>query len=285
MAVVKVQETWKGTYGVHRDSRTGLRVFTVLFDADPSSAAAATANDGVDSIPAYGATDFPGDPYLRCHDIAPDPIGPLLYLVVCSYEVRGAGGEDDPLDAPPVIEWSFTHGSEDVDQDIDDEPIQNSAGEGFDPPLQKLWGDQVLRITRNEADFDYDQALSYLYHVNSGAFLGRAAGTALFTDIRAVRVYEAATEYDRVTYEITFRTTGPKWQLHVLDQGFRYKTGKPLADGSPQLESAKVDGELATKPVLLKADGTKLPDGEDAHWLDFQVYDEADFDTLSLPTP
>ena len=89
-----------------------------------------------------------------------------------------------PFDDPPIQEWDAHEEKEpayfafdrkndasDFAFDSNDKkiPIANSAGDLYDPPPERIVTIQVLRVTKNQADFDYLLAARYSNSINSNS--------------------------------------------------------------------------------------------------------------------
>jgi len=284
MAVVSVEEQWaEATAEGTREGRTATRVYTVLCDDGTDGPVVARAATG---IPRVGDA-HPQDSWLKCSNIRAVPVGPLLFKVYADYEVRfgDAGQGESPLDQAAEHEWFVIESVEPIDEDADGNPIVNAVNEAFDPPIQREFADPAVRITRNEATFSASNSANYANKVNSDSItidgLNIGPGYAKMKSITGTSFIYGSETYYRVTYTIHLRAGG--WQRRVLNQGYRYWTGEYLDDGSKQIVRAEdANGQPLSHPVLLAADGKKLPDGGSPVWLSFDVYEEIAFGPLNL---
>jgi hypothetical protein len=90
-------------------------------------------------------------------------------------------------------------------------------------------------------------------------------------------------------YRATFRLERnvKTWDRKVLNRGFKhFKTAndKTLVVATVEMtdENGVVKKVPTNEPVLLAADGTRLPDGQVGNFLSFRVKGEADFNTLGV---
>lgn len=192
-----------------------------------------------------------------------------------------------PLSRPYEISWNYEHFQEVVEKDVNGGAILNTAGEYFDPPIERDASRPVLTITRNEAAFPTSLALSYANAINSDYFSGAAAGTVKVFNISGSRVIE---EFDgdeviywKMTYEFHYRADG--WQRKVLSQGRSQLV--PDDDDVPKLEKITYEnsGDQIVDPVPLDEEGARidpedLPD--DAYFIPFDIYTSLPFSAFGF---
>lgn len=190
-----------------------------------------------------------------------------------------------PFNIKPSVQWGSE--TEDVARthDRDGEPILNTAGDPFDPPILVPVSNPVATIQRNLTSYDGSWVGSYKDHVNKSPWMGYPPNTVLCRDITGESVHDTDWGwYWRVTYQFAFRpiwvkggkVIQPGWSAQVLNAGMRQ-----LKDG--ELEQILVQGVPASSPVPLKEDGSEAKPDDDPHYLTFDVYPEAEFDDLDLP--
>lgn len=203
----------------------------------------------------------------------------LLFIVVCEFstlvELQVQVGGEDPLDAPPQIDWDSIEFDQIVVDDITGAPIENSAGDPFDPPLTEPSGIPVVTITRNEADFDPKVAAQRKNRTNSIALsiAGFAAGIkqAKLLQYRASSAEDSGNQYFVVTYKIAFKDDEPTqdeqdpaspalfWLRKILDWGLNelFDTGTAPAVNVIK-RHIQLDGEKVDQPQKLDGDGVKI---------------------------
>lgn len=311
MAAVSVHKSWESELTGERESRSGLRKWTVLVD-DPTTGEldAGLAPD----IPRIGDPWDAADYWLQAASIKVRAISPYLYEVSVNYATRdsgdypptappvgtgpgpwgspGIGGgpgtsyivvfgdQPSPIDEPAEITWGFASSQEPIDADINGNPICNAADEPFDTPTTRDIDDLVLTISRNEATVNPLTMLAYQGAVNSDQFGFANAGQARLTRITAEAQTLNDFTYWRVRYEIQFRADG--WRKRIRNEGFRERTGTD-ANGRPIYRQITDDaGNPLSKPILLDAAGRRLADGQPPVWLYFDVYPSLPFATLGL---
>lgn len=171
------------------------------------------------------------------------------------------GNGSDPLSEPARISWSGENFQQVAVVDIDDNPILNSAGDPYDPPLMKDFSRPVATIRKNIASAPAWILTSH-DAINSDEFvidgLTCEVGKAKLkrADISEWQ-YRNGIAYRELTLVIHFAKDG--WTRKVLDAGFRRKyndTERELItltaeDGTPQYPPG---------PVPLDGSGVELTD-------------------------
>ncbi|MBN1377863.1 MAG: hypothetical protein JXA04_01355 [Gammaproteobacteria bacterium] len=208
--------------------------------------------------------------------------GPFEVVVTIEYTTI-----EDPLNQDPIVEWLSARTHEPVDTAFDGSgsptvAIVNSANESYDPPLTKEISDKVLRITRNQENFDHDQAHQYEGAVNSDTFWGYAPGKVKCKRIegRETRVMDLV--YWVVVYEFEIRQDSHGWQRRIRDEGYRKKTGTD-SEGKPTYETIVDDnGTPLSQTSLLDGEGQVLADSSPPVFLYFDIDVKKNFSDLGL---
>jgi hypothetical protein len=194
-----------------------------------------------------------------------------------------------PFEQRPAVKWGSRSEDFAVTHDRDGEPILNTVGDPFDPPIQVPVSTPVAVVTRVLKSFDPDWIAVFKDAVNDDTWLGFPAESVLCQDITAEPFYDADWGWLwTVTMEFAFRPSrvdmtahgiviDPGWAVQVLNAGLRAKlpgggVGQVLIDNAP-----------ISSPVALKADGT-YDSTADPYYLSFNVRRTADFDLLDLPS-
>lgn len=275
------------------------RTYYVSLASETDGPAGALAAIG---LPAVGDS-HPDDAaaIVRVRNAEPLDGDPKVFKVTIQYSKPAQQGwVPDPIARPVEVSWDFLHSTEDANHEHSYDPIingrriENTAGELFDPPVVRDVNRPVLRMSRNEAQFNPIAAVGFMDTVNSDVWLGVPIGMAKLSDIRATRFIENNIWYWRVTYEFHFKWDG--WQARILNQGFRH-WHRSLADQTKVFaEITDENGQAYSEPTLLAADGTVLPEGAAPVWrpLDdpttypsgyFSIYRELPFASLNLVYP
>ncbi len=195
----------------------------------------------------------------------------------------------NPLNLEPVVNIDFTDETVEMDTDAEGNAILNAANEPFDPPMQKVVHDLVLRFSQvnlTPAEFDDVKASSYVGCVNAGSFLMFPEGTVKLRSCPGQLRRVGDIYFVEWSFEFVIRTAYSDplrlgWVRRVLNQGFRNIDGKTFVD------TVVKDGEEQetvimprTEPTLLDEDGYELADDADPDWLTFDDAPRMDFGTL-----
>lgn len=188
-------------------------------------------------------------------------------------------------------------------KDKDDDPILTSAKTPFNPPLTTQEPHIVLTFQRWETEFN-PLVTAALGAVNSTTWSGFLPGKVLCTNIQGSEEWEQDADgnlqrYWTITYEFEVAAPGKFWNpTKILDCDYWFidpndSLRKPIfVDKNGVYHGDPDDANGATpvpSPVPLKGSGdvgdvlqaSELPD--DAHYLEFNLYDEVDFNELALP--
>lgn len=262
MAVTDVRIVRRsGGYGV--GTRSYETVFEVTCAASDSIPTILTASEGGVSIPTIG-TAYGDDAYATCTKVGDARQlgdGFTQWEVPVTYE-RPSGDvlAEDPLDDKVRVSWGVRLVEEVVTWDKDGNPIDNSAGEPFDPPLMEEVAILTVRIVRNEATYGAADAFSYANAVNSSACtiagLQVGARKARCLGIPGDNATRNGIDYWQKTYEFEFKMA--TWDRRPLDLGMYYlSAGEPLTfkddEGAPMQVPQLLDGAGAAgaTPVFL----------------------------------
>lgn len=191
-----------------------------------------------------------------CTDLqASQDENPYVWEVVATFSTLAADPskqEELPTRRPPEIRWSTTQYQRVIQQDGIGFPIQNSAREPFDPPVEVDDSRPTLHISRYQSSFDPNVMSDYKNAVNSDTFFGFAPGTVMCKGISAASHYENGVFCWKVDYEFHMRPDG--WQLKLLDQGYRTFN----RDTNKWETIIASDGTLLSSPTLLNGYGKEL---------------------------
>jgi len=306
MAVTSVIIDWKSLTGGGsvqvEGGVSGKRTvkFDVTFDDSDAPLArpslAMVASHGGTSVPAYfAAHPIDGDFYVMNKTVNAGN-GPMNWEVTVDYEYH-----ENPMLQPYTVQFFPQFTQEAIDKCIAKlatpqtalstatdltVPLENSAGEPIDPPIQEEFNDLLIVVKRNEAAFDLNVAKPYFSAVNSDIFtllmrrgsfaydgkwgqfiftrnsVNFPIGTVRCKSIQAEEKQYGLTFYHEVTYEFISRDTG--WLRRALDQGFRI-----LVAGEP-LNVTDSEGNPITQPIKLDGSGGPLNNGTPV-FLNFQT--------------
>jgi hypothetical protein len=182
---------------------------------------------------------------------------------------------ENPLNHPIKISWGENRFDQVCFVDRNGNPITNSAGDYFDPPLTIDDSRPTLRIVRNEPSYDPGYATKWKDCLNTGPFFGFNPGyVKMSTPLGDLDYSPVCGYYYIVTYQFEINPNG--WKKNILDQGLRQ-----IVSGKQQ-KIVDDKGEDVTSPALLNGKGAKLATGGNPVTLTFNVYQEADFSSLGL---
>jgi len=224
-----------------------------------------------------------------------EPVGPIFSMVLCDFKLEVSGGDggenpdpaQEPVNAPPVIEWSDETSNEPIDQTADDppKPIQTVNGEKINGVTIDI-ADPVLIVQKNFANYNPHLIHQYRMAVNSDTFYSFAPGTARLISAPGKLMGSGSNLYWQVTARFKFRypynTTAEKaWYARVLHEGFRVKN-----DDTDEIEHAKdAAGNKVVTPVPITETGYQIPaDVAEAAsiWLEFKRYKSLPFNALGF---
>lgn len=170
--------------------------------------------------------------------------------------------------------------------DVDGNPILNSAGDPFDPPLTEERTDLILTVYRNEENIDIYTLLSNSGkgEVNDAEWNGFEEKTVKVLPIKIPQQQwsqEGQKNYWAMAYQFHIKFEG--WTRRVVNQGFNelYTSGS-VTKSRPIVDAY---GAKASDPVLLDEDGHALPypvDDDSIVVLEFEVNEAIDFGIFGL---
>jgi len=233
-------------------------------------------------IPLRGDT-YPGTTSIYARTVSPQRVSPIMWLVDVDYEgwIGPGGPEDHPLNAPPILDYDWIESEEEIDEDFDGYPIVNANYEPIEGVKTEIY-DLVLNIQRNFATYNTFALAPYNRATNSDNFNGWPPGTAR-VKTKAKQVLTDFAGYWQVSASVRFRypyrTTAAKaWYSRVRHEGFYVR---PTAGG---VIVRACDGyqRPVNKKILLKADGTRETDPNNAYWLEIKKLDSLPFSALGL---
>ena len=180
----------------------------------------------------------------------------------------------NPLLRPPEISWGTRAEAAVAEEDKDGEPITNSAGIPFDPPLEVEERIAVLTVVKNMARYNGIQMLEYIGRTNHARWLNQPAGKWRLADANADVVIEEGIAFWKVRLVFEYRAKG--WKRRVLDAG--YMQLNDAGDGWTYCTDEL--GNRVSRPVPLDGFGYQADPNDPAHYITFNLLDEANFANL-----
>lgn len=264
-------------------TRTYTQVLQLESDSSSDGPGLALRATGVPSkwdTYAFGS-EFDTRAYLMSKSVT-RPYGPdsKMYHVTLNYSTLTREQRkwiDHPLDRPAEVSSTFKSITSICDKDTSNAVIANSAGQVYDPPVEREDARKILRVTRNFGS--YNGGLSYINRTNSDVYLGAAVGTLRITAFDEVRAFEEwGLEGSEQECEFWVRTVEMEyrpelWTKKPLDIGTKDSNGKDLL----------VNGIPVTTPVLLNGSGAVLsPQTGTPVYGSYTVYLTANYASMGL---
>jgi len=295
MAIVWVRrdvKSWSGTETTTTDTfKRDYLVLTDDIDDGPETVLAA------DDLPAlYTAysdgNDSNANTVITNREPRRDTNAPLLWHVSITYTVlvdeSGEGGAGDIESVLPQIRMWFVNYTTPTQKDKNGDPIDNSAGELFDPAVQMDDCHLAIEIVRNELTPPFQKAQQFQNCLNKDAVWGVQPGLLKMMNIGGTRKIQRNVIYWEVKYEVHYKKDG--WEAELLDQGFLRNAG---ANGEPISQAEDKQGTVwmldkrglpCAKPQLLDGAGNKLEGAAAVPvFLAFDLYPSEAFAPLQLP--
>lgn len=272
MSIRKGVTTFSDTWDVVVELEDGIDPREMIYH----SGQVPVRGDGHPELPAYACV---GGAFS-------DGEGPVHWKYVAEYSSNAAAADpDDPLLAPPTWRYYGEPLEVEVDTDIDGNPLVNTAGEPYDPPITRRFRDRVLEYNVNiiAGTVDVDWLLDFTDHTNTDTFAGRAAGEALCDEITAdlQRFGDAGLNYYACKLIFKFRrnytdASAPArsaWCDRVLNRGYR------RLDGTDIKTIVDANKMPLNRPSLLDAAGevTDIP-----YFKFHRKYEETAFASLGV---
>jgi hypothetical protein len=207
-------------------------------------------------------------------------------MIVADYEGEiGANGEaSSPVDNVVNVKWRFSITDEEIDQDINGHPIVTNNGEPIYGVTERI-PDFVGTVQKNFLTVNIPAMSSYLRSRNSDTFLGFPPGTVRLMDWEAEQVItNGVPGFWKVNAMVQARepynTTPDKaWYKRVRHEGLMVRA---FAGAEPEEATNLKNKLIATRPILLKEDGTRETDPENAYWLEFETTRALPYSALGL---
>ena len=279
MSVIDVTKMWSKTGGSLSSEK--MTPFDQIWAITEGYQVLAEIGDTIDviaagtGIPQIG-TQHPSGVDAYVASINPAPVGPIFWVVTVNY----SGIIDD---AAVDVEWTDTTTTEPIDRDINGRAIMTANLEPVDG-LSMDVADQVVVIRRRFLTIDTASIAIYRRATNSDTFLGWPPGTARLIGFSAKNafLYGAPNERWDVTARIQFRepyantTPSQAWYKRWRHEGLYVNVGGVIQRAVDDL------GQESTKPVLLKIDGTRETNPDNAYFVHTQVYGSLPYAGLGL---
>ena len=191
----------------------------------------------------------------------------------------------DPVQQPPRFRFSATRITKLADTDADDEPVINSVGDPYNPPLEKDATSVMFIVTVNQENPDFANIFNnWVDHINTNDWGWFPARTMKLCPVNLPdRLYSQFNNRLYYPMEFQFEFNPDTWDKDVLNQGFREINTSDSTGAS--LRNVLIEGQPATDPVLLSADGAWLQppvDKEDVVFNHHKIYKDFNFSEMGL---
>lgn len=287
MAAGPALEMWSKQTGTRenpdgrRRAATLQRAYTVTLDATDDLDVATSAS----GLPLVGEL-YPGTRTVVCRKLSLSRLSPVLAQITCHYsgEVSPNNRGEPPIDTSVKISGGWITTEEAIDQDINGAPLVTANNEPIDGITERFVDDRIT-IERNYINWNPYLVRMYKRATNSDTFFGYPPGTARLMDIGYTAEYvNGQTEFFRVRAQVQFReaynTTPDKaWRKRVRHEGFLVRKD---ASSDPEPAWDPITKTRATRPVLLKENGTRETNPDNAVWLEFETLKSLPFSALGL---
>ncbi len=202
----KPATTCEAQYDGKQGQDDSVREWGVVADSAPVTAD--QARSFAASIARIGDI-HPFNPAKICVDVSVKQTSAIIFDVTATYRVPifQGGKSKSPLEQAAKITYDWAISEEPIDVDADGKPIVMATGEKFDPPIRRPFGDLVVTVERNVAQFDAKSQGDLLFCTNSDTWLGLPPGTALLTKLQAVQTLQSdGSSYTTRTSSVQYRS-------------------------------------------------------------------------------
>lgn len=251
-------------------SRTYTLVYRTIVDSPDDGAILAISNVPFDyGDPYLISTEGDAGAVVNNIDTEQQDDDGLTWITTVTFGKRNSKFGSNPVNLPARVSGSFQMLTKSIIYDINNVPIENSAGVPYDE--SEIDDPQPLLVVRKNYS-TWNPLLAYLYRnaVNSDPYRGAAPGTV---KVMAITWEEVDDNDGGVYYAVTFSfAMKPEgWDLILLDAGTEY------IDGNGVKRNIVIGGQKVTDPVKLDGAGGILPDGDPPVFNTFQVYPRLSF--------
>lgn len=214
----------------------------------------------------------------RIKDIARKQVSMNYWTATVTYKTPAFDSQNPndqaPWNQPATVDADDSSVDGALDEDINGNPIVTANNEPIEG-LTRPFSDFVLRIRKNFLYFTSAGYYTYKDAVNSDVYLGFPPGVLRVTGLTAQELIHDNQRYAAVTAMVTarkpYRTTYERaWWARVRHEGYYVRESAGSDVIYHALDSL---GQKVSKPVLLDADGVRVPDGGSAHWLEFEIFE------------
>ncbi len=181
----------------------------------------------------------------------------------------------NPLARPVRRRWTTGYIETYPQRDLDNKAIVAANNEPIRGGIPIKVPYLVKHYTRNEAFFNEAAAMATIWAMNAA----KTIVCTKFDGSEQLVDQQTNISYVEVTYEFWQAVGSNTWDERRMNAGSYW-----LEDGKPKyLEDAEGVKSYADGAILLKADGSQLPQGSSPNWLTFRTFRIANLASLGLP--
>lgn len=240
---------------------------------------------GASGLPLVGDL-YPGSNYVYCTKLDLQRTSPVMVIVTANYtgETGDNGPESSPIDNEVSITWSNATTDEEIDEDWNGRAIVTVNNEPIAGITERI-SDQVATIERNFMSINMYAIRAYLRSTNSDTFLDWPPGTCRMMSYSASKIFTGGNPtFWKVSATFQFRepyrtTPAKAWYKRVRNEGFLVRD---TPSDEPHIAWDLGTKSPVTKPILLKANGLRETDPDNAHWLEFRTLGSLPYSGLGL---
>lgn len=232
---------------------------------------------------------YPGNPFMICKSLETrqqDAKGACLWRVTARYDTKPISQEDkdkqeqpDPLLRAAVYSGGFERDQKPIDRDIDNNMIDNSAGDPFLEPVSRPRTRLRIKGRMNVAPDNIPAWFFELKDKTNDAEYAR--GGKIYAEQTLVffpgEISEPQTEnevdYITIHWELEYREE--TWKEVRVDNGFNELIDDPDNPGQKKKVPITVAGVRPTEPQLLQ-NGRKIPQES----IEAGLFDELSWETI-----
>jgi hypothetical protein len=217
----------------------------------------------------YPISSWPTDPGALLVDVDPQQQEetPDFWIVTCSYTSNPDIGkpedvQENPLNRPAVIQRSPVQRQRIVERDVDGNLIINTAGEPFNPPVEREEHAPSFTITKNLANWPYAMELALTDAINSSPIVYVSRGISYGARLVKCNGFSGGESYENGinfwAVSVALEVNWDGWNPDKLNAGFREKYTDEF--GEKYLwPITGANGESVSEPVLLDSLGRSDP--------------------------
>lgn len=178
----------------------------------------------------------------------PDGDDGRSWIVTCRFSTNAIPYNSNPLNDPVKVSMGFDQFTRVAREDTSGNPVANSMGDIFDPPVEIDDSRPVYSVTRNEAYINESLVADMKDSVNANSWRGFQPRCVKCKSITPGELQNRNnTDFYAVKYE--FHINGDTWDFKILNRGRRYKEGNNIVTIPKDAEPVVIDTRTNTRAV------------------------------------